>query len=158
LYLTKKDILLKQKKMYCCNKHDMCFKRKEDLDWHKMESHGKIKKSKKKSVKPRKNSKKTKKSIKPRKNSKKTKKSIKPRKNSKKTKKSIKPRKNSTKSMSSKNSKNSECKESLQKKYQTRPSPPYPAQACKNSIILGNDEEYYKSLPDKNGIYKWKRI
>jgi len=115
----------------------MCFKTKEQLNKHNMESHSKIKK---KSVKPKKNSKKTKKSIKPRKNSRRS-----------------MSAKNSKRSMSPKNSKNSECKESFQKKYQTRPSPPYPAQACKNSIILGNDDEYYyKSSPDKNGIYKWK--
>jgi hypothetical protein len=38
-----------------------------------------------------------------------------------------------------------------------RPSPPYPAKDYKKIIKLGNDKKQYISLPDKNGIYKWKK-
>ena len=41
-------------------------------------------------------------------------------------------------------------------KYKNRPSPPYPANKCKNRFIRGNDGNFYESIPDKNGIYKWK--
>lgn len=50
------------------------------------------------------------------------------------------------------------CSRSFQSKYITRPGPPYPAQDCKNRVLLGNDREYYESSPDINGIYKWKKI
>ena len=49
----------------------------------------------------------------------------------------------------------SKCHMSNKSKYLKRPGPPYPAQDCKNRIRLGNDHLYYKSKPDKNGIYKW---
>lgn len=50
------------------------------------------------------------------------------------------------------------CKKSIDKKYKDRPSPPYPANDCKKQILEGNDGDEYISLPDKNGIYKWKKI
>jgi len=50
------------------------------------------------------------------------------------------------------------CIISTKNKYLNRPSPPYPAQNCKNKYKLGNDSFIYQSLPDKNNIYKWKKI
>ena len=49
------------------------------------------------------------------------------------------------------------CIISTKNKYLNRPSPPYPAQNCKNKYKLGNDSFIYQSLPDKNNIYKWKK-
>lgn len=46
---------------------------------------------------------------------------------------------------------------SVKNKYKMRPSPPYPAQERQNEILMGNDGNKYISLPDKNGIYKWKK-
>jgi ADP-heptose:LPS heptosyltransferase len=54
--------------------------------------------------------------------------------------------------------KSKSCSMSSRSKYRTRPGPPYPAQDCKNRKMLGNDRFYYKSKPDKNGIYKWIKI
>ena len=51
-----------------------------------------------------------------------------------------------------------DCKKSHTKKYKIRPGPPYPAQDCKSHVKKGNDKLYYKSVPDKNGVYKWKNI
>jgi len=42
-------------------------------------------------------------------------------------------------------------------KYKRRPSPPIPANNYCNQIKLGNDGNMYISLPDKNGVCKWKR-
>jgi|688.fasta_scaffold41329_3 hypothetical protein len=39
-----------------------------------------------------------------------------------------------------------------------RNSPNEHAKDFKNEIKLGNDEENYISLPDKNNIYKWKKV
>ena len=50
------------------------------------------------------------------------------------------------------------CIISKKNKYLNRPSPPYPAQNCKNKYKLGNDSFIYQSLPDKNNIYKWKKL
>lgn len=50
-----------------------------------------------------------------------------------------------------------DCKRSTRKKYAKRPSPPYPAQACKDQELEGNDGHPYKSLPNKKGIYTWRR-
>jgi glutathione peroxidase-family protein len=50
------------------------------------------------------------------------------------------------------------CSKSLKKKYTSRPAPPYPAQNCKNIIKTGNNGKKYKSVSNKNGIYKWKLI
>jgi len=46
------------------------------------------------------------------------------------------------------------CIKSNDSKYTTRPSPPYPAQSCKNLIKTGNNGKKYISVSDKNGIYK----
>lgn len=40
-------------------------------------------------------------------------------------------------------------------KYTYRNSPPFPANKCKSMRKKGNDGQYYKSQPDKNGTYKW---
>ena len=47
------------------------------------------------------------------------------------------------------------CQKSNLTKYKNRPSPPFPANDCKNEKKLGNDGQMYKSTPDKNNIYKW---
>lgn len=39
-----------------------------------------------------------------------------------------------------------------------RPSPSMHASEWKNKIKDGNDGRQYVSLPDKNGVYKWKKI
>jgi hypothetical protein len=46
------------------------------------------------------------------------------------------------------------CKELKTKKYQTRKSPAFPAQACKGLTKKGKDGTYV-SKADKRGIYKW---
>src|SRR3989304_2791349 len=43
-------------------------------------------------------------------------------------------------------------------KYKLRPGPPYKAASCKNMIIQGNDEKWYKSLPNAAGIYTWRKV
>ena len=50
------------------------------------------------------------------------------------------------------------CEKSNLKKYRSRPGPPYPAQNCKNKSKKGNDGEVYRSSPNKNGIFTWKKI
>ena len=50
------------------------------------------------------------------------------------------------------------CRKSPNKKYVSRPGPPYPAQTCKDMIKIGNNRKFYKSVPDIYGIYKWKLI
>jgi hypothetical protein len=49
------------------------------------------------------------------------------------------------------------CSPQTQKKYVTRPGPPYPAQECKGQIKLGNDKKEYISKAASNGIYRWQR-
>lgn len=39
-----------------------------------------------------------------------------------------------------------------------RPSPSESAVIFRNGIKLGNDGNEYISNPDKNGVYKWKRL
>lgn len=53
--------------------------------------------------------------------------------------------------------KGKKCQKQTLKKYVTRKSPPYPANECKDDIKLGNDGLYYKSLPNKKGVYRWVR-
>jgi hypothetical protein len=48
-----------------------------------------------------------------------------------------------------------ECVKSSDKKYASRPSPPYPANECRDQVILGNDGKMYISKPTATGIYKW---
>ena len=45
-----------------------------------------------------------------------------------------------------------------QKKYNSRPSPPYPANNFCNLEMKGNDGNMYKSLPNKINVYAWKRL
>ena len=47
------------------------------------------------------------------------------------------------------------CQKTSLKKYEKRPSPPYPANDCKNEKKKGNDGNLYQSKPDKNNVYKW---
>jgi hypothetical protein len=49
------------------------------------------------------------------------------------------------------------CKKSTLKKYRNRPSPPYPAQECRKQKKKGSDGKWYISIPDKSGVYRWKR-
>ena len=49
------------------------------------------------------------------------------------------------------------CKEQKTKKYQSRPSPPFPAQECKGVIKKGKDGTYV-SKADRRGIYKWVKM
>ena len=41
------------------------------------------------------------------------------------------------------------------KKYVKRPSPPFPANKCKNMTKKGNNSKFFKSTADKKGVYKW---
>lgn len=41
--------------------------------------------------------------------------------------------------------------------HSNRPSPSQQAKLCKNLILLGNDMNYYISLPNKKNVYQWKR-
>jgi hypothetical protein len=50
------------------------------------------------------------------------------------------------------------CSELRDRKYKTRPSPSYHANLCKGEVKDGNDGDKYISAPDKNGIYRWKKI
>ena len=50
------------------------------------------------------------------------------------------------------------CVASTLKKYTERNSPPYPAAECPDSIKKGNDGLMYKSVPNVNGIYAWKKV
>jgi hypothetical protein len=43
-------------------------------------------------------------------------------------------------------------------KYTSRPSPPYPANACCGRVMSGNDGQLYKSVSDKNGVCHWKLV
>ena len=47
------------------------------------------------------------------------------------------------------------CQKSTLKKYKERPSPPYPANDCQGQKKKGNNGKMYKSVPDKNNVYKW---
>jgi hypothetical protein len=79
-------------------------------------------------------------------------------------------RKNMTKKMNSlkgkridinktqKNQKTQKTLKSRPNKYKIRNSPPYPANENCNKIMVGNDGEKYKSVPNKNGICTWRKI
>lgn len=41
---------------------------------------------------------------------------------------------------------------------QRRPGPPYAAADYRGERAKGNNGEWYRSLPDKNGRYFWKKI
>jgi hypothetical protein len=53
--------------------------------------------------------------------------------------------------------KKKKCIKQSTKKYKTRSSPPFPANQCKNKRKKGNDNKYYVSRRDKNGVYRWKK-
>ena len=48
-----------------------------------------------------------------------------------------------------------ECVKINNKKYSERPSPAYPANECRDKVLLGNDGNQYISVPNKAGIYRW---
>ena len=48
--------------------------------------------------------------------------------------------------------------QTIKNKYKIRNSPPYPANENCNKIMVGNDGEKYKSVPNKNGICTWRKI
>jgi len=50
------------------------------------------------------------------------------------------------------------CKRSALKKYQGRPSPPFPAQDCKGKKKKGNDGKNYVSVPFSTGVYRWSPV
>ncbi len=47
------------------------------------------------------------------------------------------------------------CVSESTKKYVKRPSPPFPANKCKNMTKKGNNGKFFKSTSDKKGVYKW---
>lgn len=52
------------------------------------------------------------------------------------------------------------CTRVTQKKYTDHPGPPYPANDCKWKCKWkrGNNGDWYKSEPDKNKVFRWKKI
>ena len=44
------------------------------------------------------------------------------------------------------------------KKYQTRKSPPYPANKNCNKQMVGNDGKMYISKPNKRNVCSWKKV
>lgn len=54
--------------------------------------------------------------------------------------------------------KQGKCVASTQKKYTSRPSPPYPANDCKGKELRGNDGQLYKSIANARGVYSWKPV
>lgn len=76
-------------------------------------------------------------------------------------------RKNMTKKMNSlkgkriasnKTQKTQKNQKTIKNKYKMRDSPPYPANENCNKIMIGNDGNEYKSVPNKNGICTWRKI
>jgi hypothetical protein len=52
----------------------------------------------------------------------------------------------------------STCVSRVTKKYKNRPGPPYPAKDCKGKRKRGNNGDLYKSVPDKNKVFRWKKV
>jgi len=53
------------------------------------------------------------------------------------------------------------CSLQRTKKYRTRPSPPYPANLCRNSTKKGNNKKMYKSIRTKSKgkiYYRWAPV
>ena len=50
------------------------------------------------------------------------------------------------------------CEKSTLKKYDSRPSPPFPANDYCNQTKKGNDGNMYISKPNKNNICSWKMV
>jgi hypothetical protein len=67
-------------------------------------------------------------------------------------------RKNMTKKMNGMKGKRFTLKQPIKSKYETRNSPPYPANENCNEIMVGNDGNKYESMPNKNGICTWRKI
>lgn len=57
------------------------------------------------------------------------------------------------------NTNNGGCVRQFTAKYTKRPSPPYPANSpgCRGTVRQGNDGQLYRSTPNKNGVFTWKR-
>ena len=87
---------------------------------------------------------------------------VKPKKSVVKAKKSVtkavKPKKSIVKAKKSVVKAARGCTIQATKKYQDRPSPPYPANECHNKQMTGNDGLLYVSKGDKNGVYKWVKV
>ena len=49
----------------------------------------------------------------------------------------------------------SDCKKQSEAKYRERNSPPFPANKCKTLKKRGNDGFMYKSISNKNGVFRW---
>jgi len=50
------------------------------------------------------------------------------------------------------------CTRQSQKKYTRRSSPSYPANECCGKVMIGNDGNKYKSIPNVNGVCRWVRF
>jgi len=53
------------------------------------------------------------------------------------------------------------CKKQSTKKYSNRPSPPFPANLCRDQEMKGNDRKMYKSVRSKKqgkAYFKWKKM
>ena len=50
------------------------------------------------------------------------------------------------------------CNPQTDKKYVTRPSPPYPANECCGMVLEGNDGLTYESRADKRGVCRWYKV
>ena len=50
------------------------------------------------------------------------------------------------------------CDEQTTKKYRQRNSPPYPANKCSlGKVMVGNDDQSYVVVANKNGVHRWVR-
>lgn len=79
-------------------------------------------------------------------------------KKSKKSKKSAKKSRRSKK-RSKYSDPDEKCVYQTGKKYQSRPSPPYPANSCRGMTKFGNDPtRLYTSAPNSKGVYRWVQI
>ena len=73
--------------------------------------------------------------------------------------KPVSPVKPKPKSPTKKRSPIKTCTPQTTKKYIKRPSPPYPANACHEEIMMGNDGRMYKSTRiGKQKFHTWKPI
>ena len=53
------------------------------------------------------------------------------------------------------------CKRLTNKKYTSRPGPPYPANLCRGDKLVGNDGRLYESTRAKNkgrAYYRWTKV
>ena len=50
------------------------------------------------------------------------------------------------------------CRKETSYKYIIRNSPPYSANKCKSLKKKGNDGFFYKSVPNKRGVYRWIKV